>query len=39
MALKNKIAKELGVNVNQMEGLQGQKYVKDGYFKEHHDGF
>ena len=39
MALKNKIAKELGVNVNQMEGLQGQKYSKDGYFKEHHDGF
>ena len=39
MALKNKIAKELGVNLNQMEGLQGQKYSKDGYFKEHHDGF
>ena len=39
MALKKKIAKELGVNVNQMEGLQGQKYVKDGYFNEHHDGF
>ena len=39
MALKKKIAKELGVNVNQMEGLQGQKYSKDGYFKEHHDGF
>ena len=39
MALKNKIAKELGINVNQMEGLQGQKYVKDGYFTEHHDAF
>ena len=39
MALKNKIAKELDVNVNQLEGLQGQLYEKDGYFTEHHDAF
>lgn len=39
MKIKNQIALELGVNVNQMEGLQGQKYVKGGYFNEHHDGF
>ena len=39
MALKHKIAKQLDVNVNQLEGLQGQKYSKEGYFNDHHDAF
>ena len=39
MKLKNKIAKELGVDVLQMEGLQGQCYERDGYFTEHFDAF
>ena len=39
MALKNKIADHLDVNVDQLEGLQYQFYTKGGYFKEHADYF
>ncbi len=37
--LRDKTAKHLGVNKNQIEGIQGQYYQKGGYFKEHTDGF
>ena len=39
MKLKNKIAKELGIDTLQMEGLQGQCYEAGGYFTEHFDAF
>ena len=37
--LRDKAAKYLGVNKNQIEGLQGQLYEKGGYFTEHLDAF
>tara|TARA_Y100000592_G_C5442074_1_gene303967 strand:- start:47 stop:625 length:579 start_codon:yes stop_codon:yes gene_type:complete len=37
--LRDKIAKTMGVEVNQLEGLQGQLYEKGGYFTEHNDAF
>ncbi len=37
--LRDKIAKHMGVDVKNLEGLQGQYYQKGGYFTEHQDAF
>lgn len=37
--LRDQIAEYMGVEVNQLEGLQGQLYEKGGYFTEHQDAF